>query len=76
MVSFSTSAYAAWRSVALESSYLRETVEGVPSEHLMQLVWQHQRVRPGCLVTAGGEVVEVLHPGFWNGMRGLIFGMR
>ncbi len=49
---------------------MRETVEGVPSEHLMQLVWQHQRVRPGCLVTAGGEVVEVLHPGFWNGMRG------
>jgi hypothetical protein len=54
----------------LDLSFLHETQDGAPNERLLQLVWQHQRLRTGSLALADGRVVEVLHPGFWNHARG------
>lgn len=60
------SAYAGWRVTALTASFLHEHRDGTPGERLLQLVWQHQRLRPDRLHTLDGQPVRVLHPGFWN----------
>jgi len=70
MVLFPATAYASWRSAALDLSFLHETQEGAPNERLLQLVWQHQRLRTVPLMLTDGRVVQVLHPGFWNFSRG------
>jgi len=70
MVPFPTSVYATWRANALQVSFLQETRQGVPSERLLQLAWQHQRIRTEGLATADGRVLRILHPGFWNHSRG------
>ena len=35
-----------------------------PPEKLLQIIWQHQRLRRGELQTADGKSLRVLHPGF------------
>jgi len=70
MVVFPESAYARWRAVAVQSSFLREATNELPGEHLLQLVWQHQRLRSDQLLTTDARPVRVLHPGFWNRGRG------
>jgi hypothetical protein len=37
---------------------------GLPSERLLQAVWQHQRLRRDQLKTADRKIVRVFHPGF------------
>lgn len=37
-----------------------------PPEHLLQAIWQHQRLRRDQLATLDGQTVRVLHPGFHN----------
>ncbi len=37
---------------------------GLPSERLLQAVWQHQRLRRDQLKTADGKIVRIFHPGF------------
>ena len=70
MVVFPTSAYATWRAAALQASFLQETHQGLPGERLLQLAWQHQRIRTDHLATADGRLLRILHPGFWNHGRG------
>ena len=36
----------------------------VPTERVLQSIWQHQRLRRDQLKTATGQAVRVLHPGF------------
>jgi hypothetical protein len=55
--------YAAWRSQFAVPHVLHEA-NGVPSERLLQAIWQHQRLRRDRLKTADGKVVRVFHPGF------------
>jgi hypothetical protein len=55
--------YAAWRSQFAVPHVLHDA-NGVPSERLLQAVWQHQRLRRDRLKTADGKVVRVFHPGF------------
>jgi uncharacterized protein DUF2851 len=45
---------------------LRESEEPTPSEHLLQAVWQQQRLLRDQLRTLDGKTVRVLHPGFKN----------
>jgi hypothetical protein len=61
--SFSTSLYAQWRSCCGAAVALRDDGD-VPSELLLQAIWQHQRLRRDQLHTLDGEPVRVLHPGF------------
>ena len=37
---------------------------GIPTERLLQAIWQHQRLRRDRLKTADGKTVRILHPGF------------
>jgi len=39
---------------------------GPPLEALLQILWQHQRLRRTALRTVDGTVLRVLHPGFRN----------
>jgi len=55
--------YAAWRPQFAVPHVLHDA-NGVPSEHLLQAVWQHQRLQRDRLKTADGKVVRVFHPGF------------
>jgi Protein of unknown function (DUF2851) len=55
--------YAAWRARSVAGDVLRDGNDA-PSERLLQVVWQHQRLRRDRLKTAGGKVVRVFHPGF------------
>lgn len=49
----------------------REALEhDILTEHLLQLIWQHQRIRRDALQTVEGWPVLVLHPGFWNRAAG------
>jgi uncharacterized protein DUF2851 len=59
--------YARWRARSpAAADALREAREAVPSERLLQQVWQHQRLLRDQLRTLDGKTVRVLHPGFWN----------
>lgn len=55
--------YAAWRAQAMQEFVLREGEE-VP-ERALQVVWQQQRLKSG-LKLGDGQLLRVLHPGFWN----------
>ncbi|HEY2329996.1 MAG TPA: DUF2851 family protein [Verrucomicrobiae bacterium] len=63
MFSPSENFYAAWRAQSSASQILHDK-NGLPSERLLQAVWQHQRLRREQLKTADGRVVRVIHPGF------------
>lgn len=59
--------YARWRAQRpAATDALREANEAIPSERLLQQVWQHQRLLRDQLRTLDGKRVRVLHPGFWN----------
>lgn len=47
-------------------STLREETGGAPPERLLQAVWHQQRILREQLRTLDGQIVRVLHPGFWN----------
>jgi hypothetical protein len=55
--------YAEWRARCGVVPSLREDHES-PPEHLLQAVWQHQRLLRDRLRTTDGEAVRILHPGF------------
>lgn len=55
--------YAQWRPQSAAANFLRDE-NNLPSERLLQAVWQHQRLKRGELKTAGGKSVRVFHPGF------------
>jgi hypothetical protein len=55
--------YAAWRMRFVATNVLRDET-GLPSERLLQTVWQHQRLRRDRLKTADGKSVRIFHPGF------------
>lgn len=57
--------YAEWRLRARSPARLQEG-KGGPAEHLLQLVWFHQRLVRDKLCTIDGRTVHVLHPGFWS----------
>ena len=40
------------------------------NERHLQCIWADARLRPAALATTGGEPVEVLSPGVWNGGPG------
>jgi hypothetical protein len=59
--------YAQWRAQSWTAHTLAERSERAPlSERLLQLIWQHQRLRRDDLQTTDGRTVKILHPGFWN----------
>ena len=58
--------YAQWRTLSRPADALQETARDIPSERLLQQIWQHQRLQRDQLDTLDGNPVRVLHPGFWN----------
>jgi hypothetical protein len=58
--------YAGWRARTGTGQPLREEHEPFPSEQLLQIIWQRQRLRRDQLVTLDGRKARVLHPGFKN----------
>ncbi|HEY5296358.1 MAG TPA: DUF2851 family protein [Verrucomicrobiae bacterium] len=62
MFSSADNFYARWRARA-GANALRDTND-FPGERLLQIVWQHQRLRRDQLKTADGKNVRVFHPGF------------
>jgi len=60
---YPTSFYAEWRLRGGGVCALRESGE-IPPEHLLQSVWQHQRLLRQQLKTLDGQSVRILHPGF------------
>jgi hypothetical protein len=55
--------YAQWRPQYAAANFLHDE-NGLPSERLLQAVWQHQRLRRDALKTSDGKMVRVFHPGF------------
>jgi hypothetical protein len=55
--------YAVWRAQFSTANFLRDEI-GLPSERLLQAVWQHQRLKRDALKTSDGKNVRVFHPGF------------
>ncbi|HZL13319.1 MAG TPA: DUF2851 family protein, partial [Verrucomicrobiae bacterium] len=62
MFSSADNFYARWRARS-GANALRDTND-FPGERLLQIVWQHQRLRRDQLKTADGKNVRVFHPGF------------
>ncbi len=58
--------YARERLRGAAETALRENDKAIPLEHLLQAVWQHQRLLRDQLRTLDGRTVRVLHPGFKN----------
>jgi Protein of unknown function (DUF2851) len=63
MIPQSENFYAQWRPQSADANFLRDE-SGLPSERLLQAIWQHQRLKRGELKTSGGKTVRVFHPGF------------
>jgi len=61
----SANLYAQWRLRSGVATELRDD-NNSPPEHLLQAIWQHQRLRRDQLKTLDGKSVRVLHPGFGN----------
>ena len=57
--------YARWRAQSGIISALREG-DAPPPEHLLRLIWQHQRIRRENLTTLDRRSLRILHPGFAN----------
>lgn len=67
----SPGAYAQWRMRNWAACALAERPDGSPlTEQLLQLIWQHQRLRRDELFTIDRQPLKVLHPGFWNSEAG------
>lgn len=62
MSGLSPNFYADWRLRSGAFGALRE--DDIPTERLLQTIWQHQRLQRDQLKTADGQPVRVLHPGF------------
>lgn len=63
----SSGSYAQWRARNWAAHTLSERPDGsCLTEHLLQLIWQYQRLRRDDLRTIDGRAVRILHPGFWN----------
>jgi hypothetical protein len=62
--------YAQWRAEQETRFLLRERPSPHPPERLLQNVWHHQRLRREDLRTLDGQLLRVLHPGFWNQQAG------
>lgn len=59
--------YAHWLGIGRAAATLAEpSGPAWPEERLLQQIWLQQRLRRDALRTTGGQVVAVLHPGFWN----------
>ncbi|MFO1501602.1 MAG: DUF2851 family protein [Verrucomicrobiota bacterium] len=59
--------YAQSRARSWAAHALAERPEGYPlTEKLLQLIWQHQRLRRDNLRASDGRPLTILHPGFWN----------
>ncbi|HTJ00302.1 MAG TPA: DUF2851 family protein [Dongiaceae bacterium] len=58
--------YSDWRQRIHAANALREDAPEPPPERLLASVWREQRLLREQLVTATGEPVRVLHPGFHN----------
>jgi hypothetical protein len=58
--------YAQYRARSIPGNTLREDHPSTPPEHLLQAIWQQQRLLRGQLKTLDGQTVRVLHPGFKN----------
>jgi uncharacterized protein DUF2851 len=54
--------YAQWRPQSAAANLLRD--EPIPTERLLQRIWQHQRLKRDALKTTDGKIVRVFHPGF------------
>ncbi len=65
MWSPSPSAYARLRSSRTEVNALHDG-RNTPSEHLLQAIWQQQRLHRDTLKTVSGQPLFILHPGFLN----------
>jgi hypothetical protein len=65
--------YAQWRRQSAAASFLRDEND-LPSERLLQAIWQHQRLRRDRLKTTDGKVVRIFHPGFVSVEGGPDFG--
>ena len=57
--------YAQWRDARLAAA-LADAPMCPPPERLLQVIWQHQRLRRTDLRATDGQSIRVLHPGFWN----------
>jgi hypothetical protein len=55
--------YTSWREQRDAADFLRDA-NGLPSERLLQSLWQHQRLKRDALKTSDGKSVRVFHPGF------------
>lgn len=67
VATISTGLYARWRARNWEAHTFAERPDGSPlTEQVLQLIWQHQRLRRDDLRTATGEPIRVFHPGFRN----------
>jgi hypothetical protein len=58
--------YARWRARRASSHWLHENHEPFPPEHLLQAIWQQQRLLRDRLITLDGRQARILHPGFKN----------
>jgi len=72
MIPLSENFYAQWRPQSADANFLRDETSS-PSERLLQVIWQHQRLKRGELKTADGKTVRVFHPGFISLEGGLDF---
>jgi Protein of unknown function (DUF2851) len=54
--------YAQWRPQSAAANLLCD--EPIPTERLLQRIWQHQRLKRDALKTSDGKIVRVFHPGF------------
>jgi hypothetical protein len=59
----SSSFYARWRVQSGVVSVLNDDHDS-PPEHLVQCIWQHQRLTRDKLVLLDGRPLQILHPGF------------
>ena len=63
VTSLSENFYAQWRrAIRRRKLFARRT--DLPTERLLQAIWQHQRLKRDELKTADGKIVRVFHPGF------------
>src|SRR5690242_11126168 len=51
--------YARWRKRSLADPVLRENDESFPSEHLLQIIWQQQRLLRHQLMTLDGQTARI-----------------
>jgi len=62
----SASLYVQWRRHSSSPAALHDGADKSPSEQLLQVIWQYQRIVRDQLKTLDGLTVKVLHPGFKN----------